>query len=45
MQNYNVVFMGTSKFAVPILEGLLESSVNIQAVFSAPPLAHAPPAA
>ena len=37
MQNYNVVFMGTSKFAVPILEGLLESSVNIQAVFSAPP--------
>ena len=37
MQNYNVLFMGTSKFAVPILEGLLESSVNIQAVFSAPP--------
>ena len=37
MQNYNVVFMGTSKFAVPILEGLLESSVTIQAVFSAPP--------
>ena len=37
MQNYNVVFMGTSKFAVPILEGLLESSVNIQVVFSAPP--------
>ena len=37
MQNYNVVFMGTSKFAVPILEGLLESSVNIQAVLSAPP--------
>ena len=29
--------MGTSKFAVPILEGLLESSVNIQAVLSAPP--------
>ena len=39
MQNYNVVFMGTSKFAVPILEGLLESSVTIQAVFSAPPKA------
>ena len=37
MQNYNVIFMGTSKFAVPILEGLLESSVTIQAVFSAPP--------
>ena len=37
MQNYNILFMGTSKFAVPILEGLLESSVNIQAVFSAPP--------
>ena len=37
MQNYNILFVGTSKFAVPILEGLLESSVNIQAVFTAPP--------
>ena len=37
MKNYNILFFGTSKFAVPILEGLLESSVNIQAVFTAPP--------
>ena len=37
MKNYNILFFGTSKFAVPILEGLLESSVNIQAVFTASP--------
>ena len=37
MQNYNILFLGTAKFAVPILEGLMESSVNIQSVFTAPP--------
>jgi methionyl-tRNA formyltransferase len=37
MQNYNILFLGTAKFAVPILEGLMESSVNIQSVYTAPP--------
>tara|TARA_B100000795_G_scaffold231142_1_gene188864 strand:+ start:249 stop:1163 length:915 start_codon:yes stop_codon:yes gene_type:complete len=37
MQNYNILFLGTAKFAVPILEGPMESSVNIQSVFTAPP--------
>ena len=37
MQNYNILFLGTATFAVPILEGLMESSINIQSVFTAPP--------
>ena len=33
----NIIFMGTSKFAVPILEKISESKFNIQAVYTQPP--------
>ncbi len=33
----NIIFMGTSKFAVPILEKISESKLNISAVYTQPP--------
>ena len=33
----NIIFMGTSKFAVPILEKICESELNISAVYTQPP--------
>ena len=33
----NIIFMGTSKFAVPILEKISESKFNISAVYTQPP--------
>ena len=33
----NIIFMGTSKFAVPILEKVSESKLNISAVYTQPP--------
>jgi len=33
----NIIFMGTSKFAVPILEKIIESNFNISAVYTQPP--------
>ncbi len=33
----NIIFMGTSKFAVPILEKISESKINISAVYTQPP--------
>ena len=33
----NIIFMGTSKFAVPILEKISESSLNISVVYTQPP--------
>ena len=33
----NIIFMGTSKFAVPILEKIIESSLNISVVYTRPP--------
>ncbi len=35
--SHNVIFMGTSKFAVPILEKISESKLNISAVYTQPP--------
>ena len=33
----NIIFMGTSKFAVPILEKISESKLNISVVYTQPP--------
>ena len=33
----NIIFMGTSKFAVPILEKISESNFNISVVYTQPP--------
>ena len=33
----NIIFMGTSKFAVPILEKINESNLNISVVYTQPP--------
>ena len=33
----NIIFMGTSKFAVPILEKISESNLNISVVYTQPP--------
>ena len=33
----NIIFMGTSKFAVPILEKINESQLNISVVYTQPP--------
>ena len=33
----NIIFMGTSKFAVPILEKIIESNLNISVVYTRPP--------
>ena len=33
----NIIFMGTSKFAVPILEKISESKLNISVVYTRPP--------
>ena len=33
----NIIFMGTSKFAVPILEKISENKLNISAVYTQPP--------
>ena len=37
MKSYNILFMGTSSFAVPILKELLNKNQNIIKVFSSPP--------
>ena len=33
----NIIFMGTSKFAVPVLEKISESKFNVSAVYTQPP--------
>ena len=33
----NIIFMGTSKFAVPILEKISESNLNISAIYTQSP--------
>ena len=33
----NIIFMGTSKFAVPVLEKISESNLNISVVYTQPP--------
>lgn len=37
MNNYNILFMGTSSFAVPILKELVNLNQNITKVFTSPP--------
>ena len=37
MNNYNILFMGTSSFAVPILKELIILNQNITKVFTSPP--------
>ena len=37
MNNYNILFMGTSSFAVPILKELINLNQNITKVFTSPP--------
>ena len=33
----NIIFMGTSKFAVPILEKIIASKLNVSVVYTQPP--------